>query len=81
MKLSSDGGESGSKKSKNETMVSSVAAHGGECVWWESAARQSISCWCFCQESGFTSRDDAFTLNSIYEEMPETLYFQCDLQR
>jgi hypothetical protein len=66
LKLSSNGGDSGSKKYKR--------GYGG--VWrglaesvfggiLESGVRRSVLCWCGWQESGFSRREDVFILNLV----------------
>jgi hypothetical protein len=55
LKLSSDGGDFGSKKCKRGC----GSAYGG--VWRESGVRRSVLCWCVWQESGFSRREDVFT--------------------
>jgi hypothetical protein len=43
-----------------------ILESGGVCVWWESGVRRSVLCWCIRQESGFSCREDVFTLSLIY---------------
>jgi hypothetical protein len=43
---------------------------------------QSILCWCVWQASGFSCREDFFTVDFLYEEIVctrPTLYFQFDV--
>jgi hypothetical protein len=68
LKLSSDGGDCGSKKCK----LGCGGAYGG--VWrslclagvWNQAVGL---CWCIWQESGFSLREDVFKFNLLYEEI------------
>jgi hypothetical protein len=68
LKLSSDGGDSGSKNA-NEAIVAPMVGSGGVCVWRESGVRGSVLCWCVWQESGFNRHEDVFIFNSLYKEM------------
>jgi hypothetical protein len=58
LKLSPDGGDSGSKKCKR--------GYGG---FWRSLrfaevrSQASVLCWCIWQEPGFSRREDVFTCN------------------
>jgi hypothetical protein len=74
MKLSSDGGDSGSKKCKLD--------YGDACgvVWWESGVRPTDLCWCVWQESVFSCYEDVFTAvlimllySSLYFNLGEML--------
>jgi hypothetical protein len=59
-KLSSDGGDSGSKKSRR--------GYGG--VWRSlSLAGDCSLCWCVLLESGFSRREDVLKLNSLYKDI------------
>jgi hypothetical protein len=64
LKLSSEDGDSGRKKSK-EAMVAPMVGSGGVCVWRESGVRRSGLCWCVWQESGFSRREDVFTFKFL----------------
>jgi hypothetical protein len=70
MKLSSDGGDFGSKKCKRGC--------GGDVL---GGCLEPVLCWCVWQGSGFSRREDVFTLNLLHKEMLLIVYFQCDLQR
>jgi hypothetical protein len=83
LKLRSDGGDSGSKKCKRGR----GGAYGGDLAEsafggsLESGVRRWVLCWCVWQESGFSRREDVFTLNLVYKEMLLILFFQCYFQR
>jgi hypothetical protein len=52
-------------RNANEVMVVPIVGSGGVCVWWESGVWRSVLCWCVWQESGFSRREDVFTLKDI----------------
>jgi hypothetical protein len=63
LKLSPDGGDSGSKKCKRRY----GGAYGG--VWRKlrlAGVRRSVSCWCLWQKSGFSRREDVFSFNLFH---------------
>jgi hypothetical protein len=68
LKLSSDGGDFGSKKCK-PGYVTPMVEYGEVCVWRESGVRRSILCRCVWQESGFNRREDVFTFCLLHKEM------------
>jgi hypothetical protein len=65
LKLSSDGGDSGSKKCKRGY----GGACGGVCVLRESGIRPAVLCLCVWQESGFIRREDVFTFHLFYKDI------------
>jgi hypothetical protein len=50
-------------------MAAHMVGSDGVCVWRESGVRRSVLCWRVWQESGFSRREDVFTLKSIYMEL------------
>jgi hypothetical protein len=60
MKLSSDGGDSGSKKCK-QGYDGTYGAVWRSLRWRESGVRRSVLCCCVWQESGFSRLEDVFT--------------------
>jgi hypothetical protein len=72
LKLSSDGGDSGSKKCKR-------GYSGAYDRVWRSlhlaGVRWSVLCWCVWQESGFSRREDVFTWNLLQKKNYEFCNF------
>jgi hypothetical protein len=60
LNLSSDDGDSGSKKCKRGY----GGAYGG--VWREYGVRRPALCWCVWQEYGFSRREDVFIFNLLF---------------
>jgi hypothetical protein len=53
----------------NEAIVAPAVGYGGVCVWQDSGVRLSVLCWCVCQESGFSCREDVSTFNLLNEDV------------
>jgi hypothetical protein len=62
LRLSSDGGDSGSKKCKRGYF----GAYGG--VWRKSGVRRSFYVGAVWQESGFSRHEDVFTFNLLFKK-------------
>jgi hypothetical protein len=67
-KLSSEGGDSGSKKYKRGC-GGVYGGSGGVCVWQESGVRRSVFCWFILQESGFSRCKDFFISDLLYKDI------------
>jgi hypothetical protein len=46
--------------------VAPVVWTGG--VWTLESGGRSVLCWCVCQESGFSRREDVFAFNLGYKD-------------
>jgi hypothetical protein len=63
LKLSFDGGISGSKKYK----WGYGHTYGGICIWWASGVRRLV-CIGVWQESGFSKSKDIFKFDLVYKD-------------
>jgi hypothetical protein len=54
-------------KNANQAIVGS----GGACIWQQSAARESVLCWCIWQESGLSHHEKVFTFSLLYKNLSE----------